>query len=146
MPRSKQNLLSIVLGMGLAIAGAPAGAAANADSLQQVVEDGKALFMSATFDGNGRHCNTCHKGGGTTMGELPNGKKIPSLSNAAAIFPRYDKALHRVKTLQDQVHQCVLNAIKGRPPAYDSAEMTALVTYLTSLSQGKPIDMGGKPK
>jgi len=146
MSRNKMNVLSMIMGLGLAIANASADAAADADSLRQVADRGKDLFMTATFDGNGRHCNTCHKGGGTAMGELPNGKRIPSLNNAAAVFPRYDERRHQVKTLQDQVHQCVLNAIKGHPPAYDSAEMTELVTYLTSLSQGKPIDMGGKPQ
>jgi len=146
MSCNKLNVLSMILGLGLAVAGTPAGAAANADSLQQVVERGKGLFMTATFEGNGRHCNTCHKGGGTAMGELPDGKQIPSLGNAAAIFPRYDGESHRVKTLQDQVQHCALNALKGKPPAYDSAEMTELVTYLTSLSQGKRVDMGGKPQ
>lgn len=146
MSRNKLNALSMIMGLGLAVAGASAGAAANADSLGQVVERGRDLFMTATFEGNGRHCNTCHKGGGTAMGELPDGKQLPSLGNAAAIFPRYDEEQHRVKTLQDQVQHCVLNALKGKPPAYDSAEMTELLTYLTSLSRGKPIDMGGKPQ
>jgi thiosulfate dehydrogenase len=144
--RNKPIVLSMIMGLGLAINAAPAGAAADVSSLQHAVIRGKELFMTATFNGNGRHCNTCHKGGGVDMGKLPNGKTIPSLNNAAAIFPRYDEKRHQVKTLLDQVHQCVKNAIKGRPPAYDSAEMTELVTYVTSLSRGIPIDMGGKPQ
>jgi thiosulfate dehydrogenase len=146
MRSTKLNVLSMIMGLGLAVAGANAGAAADGDSLQQVVERGKDLFMTATFKGNGRHCNTCHKGGGTAMSELPNGKKFASLSNAASIFPRYDAENHRVKTLLDQVQHCVGAALKGKPPAYDSAEMTELVSYITSLSQGKPVDMDGKPK
>lgn len=146
MARNKLNVLSMIVGLGLAVAGTSAGAAADGDSLQQVVERGKNLFMTATFGGKGRHCNTCHKGGGTAMSELPNGKKFPSLSNAAAIFPRYDERHHRVKTLPDQVQHCVRDALEGKPPAYDSAEMTELVSYLTSLSQGKRIEMNGKPK
>jgi len=47
---------------------------------------------------------------------------------------------------QDQVHNCVAGAIEGAPPAYDSPEMRSLVVYLTSLSQGKPIDMNGRPE
>lgn len=146
MFRSKPSTLPFLMGMSLAIASTQAGAAADAGSMQQAIDKGKELFMTATFEGNGRHCNTCHKGGGTAMGELPNGKPIPSLNNAAAIFPRYDEKRHQVKTLLDQIHQCVKNAIEGRPPAYDSAEMTELVTYVTSLSRGIPIDMGGKPQ
>jgi thiosulfate dehydrogenase len=144
--RNKPIVFSIIMGLVLAINAAPAGAAADVNSLQHAVIRGKELFMTATFNGNGRHCNTCHKGGGVNMGELPNGKTIPSLNNAAAIFPRYDKKRRQVKTLADQIHQCIKNAIEGRPPAYDSAEMTELVTYVTSLSRGIPIDMGGKPQ
>jgi thiosulfate dehydrogenase len=142
----RSSVFTMVMGLGLAAAGGPAGATADADSLQQAVERGKDLFMTATFDGKGRHCNSCHKGGGKVMGELPDGKQIPSLGNAAAIFPRYDEKHHRVKTLQDQVQQCALNALQGKPPAFDSAEMTELVSYITSLAQGKSIDMGGKPQ
>ena len=146
MAHNKLNVFSMIMGLVMVVASASADAAADGDSLQQVVERGKALFMTATFDGNGRHCTTCHKEGGTAMSELPNGKKFASLNNAAAIFPRYDAENHRVKTLLDQVRHCVGAALKGKPPAYDSAEMTELVSYLTSLSQGKRIDMNGKPK
>ncbi len=146
MAHNKLNVFSMIMGLVMVVASASADAAADGDSLQQVVERGKALFMTATFDGNGRHCTTCHKEGGTAMSELPNGKKFASLNNAAAIFPRYDAENHRVKTLLDQVRHCVGAALKGKPPAYDSAEMTELVSYITSLSQGKRVDMDGKPK
>lgn len=146
MSNNKSNTLALIMGLGLAVAGISAKAAADADSLRQAVERGKDLFMTATFAGNGRNCNTCHKGGGTAMSELPDGRKFASLGNAAAIFPRYDEENHRVMTLPDQVQHCVGAALKGKPPAYDSAEMTELVSYLTSLSQGKPIDMDGKPQ
>jgi len=138
-------LLSIGV-LGLGVSSIPTHAAADADSMQQVVERGKTLFMTATFGGNGRHCTTCHKEGGTAMSELPNGKKFASLNNAASIFPRYDAKNHRVKTLPDQVQHCVRSALEGAPPAFDSPEMTELVTYLTSLSQGKPVDMDGMPQ
>ncbi len=117
-----------------------------AGSLEQTVQEGKQLFMTGTFGGNGRRCNSCHRSGGTTMGALPNGVPIPSLNNAAAIFPRYNARLGAVQTLQDQVHNCVAGPLGGRPPAHDSREMVALISYLTSLSQGKPIDMDGKPE
>jgi len=114
--------------------------------LQQTVQEGKQLFMKGSFGGNGRSCNTCHKSGGTTPGALPDGKPIPGLNNAAAIFPRYNARLGVVLSLQDQVHNCVAGALEGRSPAHDSSDMLALISYLTSLSQGRPIDMGGKPE
>ena len=119
-------------------------AAVQAGSLDEAVQDGKHLFMTGTFGGSGRTCNSCHTGGGTAPGRLPDGTAIPSLSNAATIFPRYNPGRGTVLTLPQQVHNCVMGAIEGTPPAYDSTEMVDLVSYLTSLSQGKPIDMGGK--
>lgn len=113
--------------------------------LQAAVNQGKDIFMHPSFGGNGRACNSCHRDGGTGPGALPDGTQLPSLSNAAAIFPRFNKK-GKLITIQDQVRNCVAGAIKGTPPAYDSDKMRLLVVYLTSLSQGKAIDMGGKPR
>jgi thiosulfate dehydrogenase len=136
--------LSIATVLCLAVAMLPAHA--SADPLADSVQHGKQLFTSAHFNGNGRTCNTCHRGEGRTAGMLPNGKTIPSLSNAAAIFPRYNKNAGKVITLQQQVHRCIMGALQGTPPAYDSQEMTDLVSYLTSLSEGKSIAMGTAPQ
>ena len=113
--------------------------------LQTAVAQGKDIFMHPSFGGNGKACNSCHHDGGTGPGALPDGTPLPSLSNAAAIFPRLNKK-GKLITLQDQVHNCVAGAIEGTPPAYDSDKMRLLVVYLTSLSQGKAVDMGGKPR
>jgi thiosulfate dehydrogenase len=71
---------------------------------------------------------------------------IPSLNNAAAILPGYNPRLGRAITLQGLIHNCIMGAVQGTPPAYDSAEMADPVSYLSSLSQGKPMQMGGKPE
>ena len=136
--------LSISMGLCLAVAMFPAQA--KADPLAGSIQHGKQLFMTAHFNGNGRTCNTCHRGEGRTAGMLPNGQTIPSLGNAAAVFPRYNKNAGKVITLQQQVHRCVMGALQGTPPAYDSVEMTDLISYLTSLSGGKPIAMGDTPQ
>jgi len=140
------RLAALVGGLFLAVASPSGFPAAAADSLEQAVYRGRVLFMTATFGGGGRHCTTCHKEGGTAMSELPDGRKFASLSNAAAIFPRYDAKTRRVKTLPDQVQACVRNALQGTAPAFESPEMTELVSYITSLSEGKPIEMDGKPR
>ncbi|RBL99013.1 hypothetical protein C3R74_12065 [Acidithiobacillus ferridurans] len=72
---------------------------------------------------------------------LPNGKSIPSLIGAAATFPHYNKRAGRVITLDMQVNSCIKNALLGKALPYDSKKMVALVSYLTSLSQGKKIDV-----
>ena len=133
-------------GLMIAALAVPGAAFAVDTHLEQAIAQGKHLFTHPSFGGNGRDCQSCHSAGGTTAGKLPNGKVIPSLNNAAAIFPRYSARQHKVIQLSDQVRSCIVNAIHGTPPAYGSDQLNALVSYLTSLSQGKPIDMGGKPK
>jgi thiosulfate dehydrogenase len=114
--------------------------------LQKEIAHGEEAFLHNTFGGGGRVCNSCHLGGGTQAGQLPNGEAIPSLTNAAAIFPRVREQDHALITLADQVRTCVAGAIKGKAPEYGSEELNALVSYVTSLSQGKAIDMGGMAK
>ncbi len=113
--------------------------------LSDAVNQGQKLFKSETFGGNGKTCNTCHPDGGKSGSAFPDGKKIPSLVNAAAIFPRYHPRKDKVFTLSDQIRHCI-GEIKGTPPDYGSVNLNALVTYVSTLSEGQPIDMGGLPK
>ncbi len=135
-------LITLLVGIWSAI---PVQAAITGP-LAKAVAQGKQIFLHDTFGGRGVTCNACHRGAGLAATVTPNGAKFPSLSNAATIFPRYSARAERVITLQDQIRGCVKGALGGTPPADDSLTMWALVSYLTSLSQGKPIDMGGKPK
>ncbi|WP_287786858.1 c-type cytochrome [Acidiphilium sp.] len=104
-------------------------------ALQQAVQKGADLFANESFGGAGT-CETCHLGGGREAGKLPNGKVIPSLIGAAAVFPRYSPRAGRVITLAEQIGGCIHNALKGTPPAPGSADLVALETYITSLSKG----------
>lgn len=140
------NIRLADIAFAAAVVLAPATGFAADAQLDNAVQKGKQLFTQSSFGGNGRACQSCHLGGGMQQGQLPNGKPIPSLSNAAAIFPRYNARMNKVITLEDQVRSCVANAIEGTPPDYGSEEMNALISYLTSLSQGKKIDMGGAPQ
>jgi len=114
--------------------------------LDAIADQGRALFANATFNGNGKKCESCHPNGGVGPGRSPTGKVLASLTNAATIFPVYKTRQARVFTLEDQLVNCVEVAMEGKSPAYGSADMNALIVYVTSLSQGKPIDMGGSPK
>jgi thiosulfate dehydrogenase len=146
LDRTTRRTNPFLAGLTIVMLAVPGIASAADSQLEQAIAQGKQLFTHSSFGGNGRACQSCHLSGGTTSGRLPNGKEIPSLANAAAIFPRYSAKQHKVIQLSDQVRSCVANAIKGKPPAYGSEQLNSLVSYLTSLSQGKPIDMGGKPK
>lgn len=142
---SVKNRFFGLLGGAVLLALAPQFAWALDAQLQKAVDQGKNMFSHLTFGGNGRVCETCHLGGGTQPGKLPNGKVIPSLANAGAIFPHIRARDNKLVTLPDQIESCIGGGLQGTAPAYGSVELNALVSYVTSLAQGKKIDMGGKP-
>ncbi len=139
----------LVVAFGLAVGTSFPASADNVQvesgPLSDAILQGQKLFMSEKFGGNGKTCNSCHPDGGKSGSALPDGRKIPALHNAAAIFPRYHPRKDRIFTLSDQVRHCI-GEIKGKPPEYASAELNAIVSYVSSLSEGQTIDLGGLPK
>lgn len=136
-------LAGIVLGAALAAGTAPAQAAITGP-LAKTVEQGKQIFMHDTFGGRGMTCASCHQAGGTGPTQVPGmDRKGPSLTNAAAVFPRYKARVNKVVTLEDQIRGCIGGALGGKAPAYDSDTMRALVTYVSSLAQGQRVNLGG---
>jgi len=121
-------------------------AAAAEPQLEQAIQNGKALFVHETFGGNGMTCESCHLNGGVGSGQSAKGSTIPSLSNSGTIYPRFESKKNKVITLEEKIQNCVAGALRGNPPAYGSEQMTQLVTYITSLAQGKPLNLGGKPE
>ena len=121
-------------------------AAAAEPQLEKAIQDGKALFVHETFGGSGMTCELCHLNGGVGAGQSPKRSTIPSLSNSGTIYPRFEAKKNKVITLEEKIQNCVAGALRGKPPAYGSEQMTQLVTYVTSLSQGKPLNLGGKPQ
>lgn len=77
-------------------------------------------------------CSACHLQSGTKV-------RGGSLVGVYARFPMYNKRAHRVIALQDRIAECFLYSMNGRPPAYQSKEMVALVAYMASLSAGTPV-------
>jgi len=136
---------ALILSSGLCALGVQQ-AVATEPQLEKAIQGGKALFAHETFGGNGKSCETCHVDGGVGLGKLPNGTVIPGLSNAATIFPRFNPKANKVITLESQLRNCIAGGLEGNPPAYGSEQLTQLVSYVTSLAQGKPLDMGGKPQ
>lgn len=136
----------LVLGLMFSASLVSYSAYAAGTELDNAIAQGKNSFAHDTFAGNGKVCASCHLGDGKEPGKLPNGKAIPSLTNAAAIFPRFQQRTGKVITLTDQIRSCAVNALQGTPPDYGSDKLNALASYVTSLAQGKPIDMGGTPQ
>jgi thiosulfate dehydrogenase len=144
---NKSLFVAGMVGAALTAFLVPAASPAADPPLQKAVARGADAFAHEKFGGKGRVCESCHLGGGLLPGRRPDGVAIPSLANAAAVFPRISgDDGHSVMTLSDQVRACVAGAIGGTPPAYASDELNSLVAYVTSLSQGKPIEMGGSPR
>ena len=147
---------SLALVLALPVAAAmkekPADPAAAAKMLDSAASEGGKIFAHDTFGSHRKihgmsvTCETCHLGGGQVAGRMPNGKAIPSLVNAAAIFPRYNPKFHSVVTLDMQIQHCVKGGLGGRPPALGSKTMVDMIAYLHSIAKGQTIDAGGMPK
>ncbi len=113
--------------------------------LEMAVATGAHLFATATFGGNGRTCETCHKDGGKAPGQLGD-RELPSLLNAAAIYPRFSRGADRVVTLEGQVQSCIKGGLAGTPPELGSPDLVAITAYLGSIAKGQPLEIGGAPK
>lgn len=143
-PKAMSAASGLLSAAMLTIALLPAADAAASGPLAKVIAHGRAIFLHDTFGGRGMTCDSCHTAGGKGPTIVPGSHmKGPSLSNAAAVFPRYKPDDGRVLTLAEQIHGCISGALRGKAPSYGSDTMRDLETYLTALSQGKRIDMGG---
>jgi thiosulfate dehydrogenase len=83
-------------------------------------------------------CAACHIDAGTS----PRGN---SLAGIYARFPQWNARSHRVIALQDRIAECFLRSMNGRPPAYQSKEMIAMVAYLAWISRDAPVGQATSP-
>jgi thiosulfate dehydrogenase len=81
------------------------------------------------------NCSACHLGGGTKP-------KGGSFLGIYARFPQWNQRAHRFIALQDRIAECFLNSMNGKPPAYTSREMLAVVAYIAWLSRGAQVGAG----
>jgi thiosulfate dehydrogenase len=68
-------------------------------------------------------CAACHIAAGTQA-------RGGSFIGVYARFPQWNKRARRVITLQDRISECFLYSMNGRPPAYTSKAMIAIVAYI----------------
>ncbi|MDA8390477.1 MAG: hypothetical protein M0Z76_07080 [Gammaproteobacteria bacterium] len=155
--------LAAVTGLLCTIAAAHAMTIKTPQSFAQAQKDGAYLFMHGHFgtkvhapltpqesfsdfgktEGPRMTCATCHADG-RTPGHLPSGRTIPSLANAAAIFPRVTADGH-LRTLPEEIRHCVRTGIEGRAPSFGGPAMVDLEVYLASIAQGTPLTPNGAP-
>ncbi len=119
---------------------------------QQAVERGQTLFADASLGRNGRTCDSCHPGGGTTGGEaeipmqgrfpmnpqLP----IPTLVGAAAGFPKYKVPNDAVITLEGMNNNCIKMFMMGDGLDLSSQPARDLATFVGTLSNGEEVAIG----
>lgn len=106
------------------------------DAFGEMVKLGKNIFVDTQqyakgYVGNGMNCANCH---------LDNGRRADSapLWGAYVLYPAFRKKTGRVDTMVDRIQGCFRFSMNGRPPAPDSKEMTALITYHYWLAKGAP--------
>jgi thiosulfate dehydrogenase len=128
---------------------APAGwtagydpAALPAGGLGSEIRYGREIVMNTRralpgYEGANMDCAACHVAGGTK----PRGGSFLGLY---AEFPQWNKRSKRVIALQDRIAECFLYSENGRPPAYESRAMVAVVAYIAWLSRGAAV-LSGKP-
>ncbi|MEJ2047790.1 MAG: c-type cytochrome [Dehalococcoidia bacterium] len=92
------------------------------------------LKYAPQYVGNKLNCSACHFSGGVTQDGKNGGL---SLVGEAAKYP----TLHggKVTDLVERVNSCFLKSENGTPPAPDSEDMTAIITYLHWISKGIPV-------
>lgn len=139
-----RNFVANTLGAALLLSAATSARPAETP-LDMTVAKGAHLFATATFGGNGQTCESCHQNGGKAPGKIGD-QTLPSLRNAAAIYPRFSRGAGRVITLEDQVRSCIKGALAGTPPELGSPDLVAITTYLGSIAKGQPVEIGGAPK
>jgi thiosulfate dehydrogenase len=77
-------------------------------------------------------CDACHLAAGQQA-------RGGSFVGVYGRFPQWNKRAHRVIALQDRIAECFLYSMNGKPPAYDSKAMIAIVSYIAWLSRGTPV-------
>jgi thiosulfate dehydrogenase len=106
------------------------------DEFGKVVKSGEQIFnetqkFAKTYVGNSLNCVNCHLNAGRLANSAP-------LWGAYPLYPAYRKKTKQVDTLQSRIQGCFLYSMNGNAPAADSAEITALVSYMYWLATGAP--------
>lgn len=123
------------------------------DTLEASIERGKKHFNDTKLGENttGQSCNSCHPNGGTIGGAAEMTWKdqamkvaTPTLTGAAASFPKAIGPMKVVEDVAGQNNMCIMTFLKGRPLDKNTQEAVDLAAYVTSLSKGKKVNPGVK--
>lgn len=82
--------------------------------------------------GNDLRCTSCHLQGGTVA-------KAGPWVGITGMFPEYRSRNAAVNTIEDRVNDCFERSLNGAALPPESADLRAIVAYMTWLSQGVPV-------
>ncbi len=82
--------------------------------------------------GSGLTCANCHLGAGTVPLAGP-------FVGLWGVFPDYRTRGAQIDNLAERINDCFLRSMNGKPLAYDSTEMNAMLMYINWLSTGVPV-------
>ena len=80
-----------------------------------VVDQGRALWVSADLGTNGVACAQCHPNAADTHPET---------------YPKFQQQLGRVVALREMVNWCLQNPLEGVPLELDDPDLVAIETYV----------------
>ena len=83
---------------------------------------------------NGLNCQNCHLDAGTKI--FGN-----NYSAVASNYPKFRARSGQVENIFKRVNDCFERSMNGSPLPLDSADMTAILAYMTWLSQGVPVGL-----
>ena len=84
------------------------------------------------FSANNLACQSCHLEAGTKQYGLP-------FQGVYADFPNYRARSGAVGTIEDRIQGCMTRSMNGKQLTPGGPEMTAIVAYMTFLSEGRPV-------
>ena len=92
-----------------------------------VVEQGRALWVSAELGTNGVACAQCHPNGANTHPET---------------YPKFQQQLGRVVALRDMINWCLQQPLEGVAMELDDPRMVAIEAYLAYERRGVELAPG----
>lgn len=113
--------------------------------LRKVILKGRDLFMNTQqkrgeYVFNDLNCKNCHMGEGRLNWSAP-------VWPAATTLPAYRGKNHHVNSIEERIAGCFSFSMNGKPPAYGSDDMLALVAYHQWLAKGAKVydtNIGGR--
>jgi len=86
-----------------------------------VVDQGRALWVSAELGTNGVACAQCHPNAANTHPET---------------YPKFQQQLGRVVALREMINWCLQNPLEGVPLGLDDPDLVAIETYVAYERRG----------